>query len=513
MGCNICNISCRSFARLFIVTFLSFLIVSCTKKDEPVYKIGVSQCSSDEWRDKMNNEMKREMLFHANSILEIRSADDDNQKQIADIEYFLENGFDAIIVAPNEADSITPVVKKVYEAGIPVIIFDRRVRGDEYTAYIDLDNRGIGFSAAEYGSALFNNDKLVPVVEITGLKGSSPAEERHGGFVDGLAKFKNLKLMASVAGNWEKLNAYHIMDSLLKIYPEIQLVYAHNDFMALGVDSLLREKGRRDIRILGTDASPGQGLEAVRDGILDATFIYPTEGHRIIRTAFSILEGEPYEKTVHLPALTSVDKSNAEILIRQNELLNDETQKVLLLDEQNVELEKRHNALTRSLNTVVVLAIVLALSLFILILVLIHNGKLRKELIIQNQKLVEERDKQIQLYKTLDDVLSKDNEFYNQFMAIIKSDYSDATLSTDSLATKLNLGGAQLTRKIKALTNYSPVELLRNYRLEQARNLIINTNKSVNEITYAVGFSSAAYLTKCFREHFGITPTELRASK
>lgn len=512
MGCNIFNISCRSYARLFIIIFFSFLTAGCHKNKEPLYKIGVSQCSSDEWREKMNNEMKREMLFHDDSILEIRSADDDNQKQIADIEYFLENGFDAIIVAPNETDAITPEVKKVYEAGIPVIIFDRRVRGDEYTAYIDLDNQGIGYAAAEYAYSLFG-DKECDLIEITGLPGSSPAIERHNGFVKGLKRYPNFNLKASVNGYWDREKARFLADSLLSIYPSVKAIYAHSDNMAIGVSEICKQIGREDIKILGTDASPGQGLEAVRDGVLDATFIYPTEGHRIIRTTFSILEGEPYEKTVHLPALTSVDKSNAEILIRQNELLDDETQKVLLLDEYNEELENRHNALNRFLNTVVVLAIVLALSLFIIILVLIRNGKLRKELEDRNRKLIEERDKQIQLYKTLDVVLSKDNEFYNQFMAIIKADYADASLSTESLATKLNLGGAQLTRKIKALTNYSPVELLRNYRLEQARDMIINTNKSVNEITFAVGFSSAAYLTKCFREHYGITPTELRTAK
>lgn len=319
--------------------------------------------------------------------------------------------------------------------------------------------------------------------------------------------------MATVAGDWEREVAVPKFDSLLNIYPDIKLVYAQSDNMAIGLSDLLKKRGRDDIKILGTDVSPGQGLEAVRDGIIDATFIYPTDGHKIIRTAISILEGEPYDSIIKVSALTSVDRSNAEILLRQNELLKDETEKVLLLDDINDQLEKRHNTLTRYFNAVVTLAIVLALIFFLFILVFIHNRKLQKKLEEQNKRLIEEREQQIGLYKQLDNVLTQENDFYSRFISIIKADFGDSSLNTDSLAQKMAIGSAQLTRKIKSLTNYTPVEILRNYRLEQARNLVMNSDKSINEITYAVGFSSAPYLTKCFREHFGLTPSDLRANK
>lgn len=499
---------------LYSILLLNLLIVgACSSKKEPEYKIGVSQCSSGEWRDKMNHEMHREMLFHDNAMLEIRSAEDDNDKQIADIQYFLDNDFDILIVAPNEVEAITPIVKKAYDNGTPVIIFDRRIDGDSYTAYIDLDNEGIGKAAAEYAYNLLKDSRKSQIIEITGLAGSSPATERHKGFIEELDRHPGLVLNSSVAADWVFDKAYSVMDSLLKIYPETALVYAQNDFMALGIDSLLNELGRKDIKLLGTDASPNQGLEAIIDGRIDASFIYPTEGQRIIKTAFSILEGEPYEKIVHIPALTSVDRWNAEILLRQYDLLRDETDKVLLLDKMNEEMEVRHRTLVHSLNAVLVLAIVLALSLFIIILVLIRNRKLQRELKEQNTLLIEERDKQLGMYQQLDSVLSKENEFYSQFMSIVKSQYGDSTLNTENMAQKLNLGGAQLTRKIKSLTNLTPVEILRNQRMETAKNLLLSTNKSVNEIAYEVGFTSPAYLTKCFREHFGLTPTEFREKK
>lgn len=493
----------------FLLPLLCIISISCNKEREPRYKIGVSQCSSDEWRNKMNHEMLREMLFHEDSYIEIVSADDSNEKQTADIQSFIDRDFDIIIVAPNEGEALTPIVKKAYSAGIPVIIFDRRISGDSFTSYIDLDNKGIGIAAAEYSNSLFGNKKA-DIMEITGLLGSTPAQERHEGFIEGLQRYPNLTLVASLPGDWNREKAAEIADSLLKIYPDVELVYAHSDNMAIGVSNILKETGRRDIKILGTDASPGQGIEAVRDSIIDATFIYPTEGHRIIKTAFAILDGEPYKDTVHIPALTSVDRSNAEILLRQYELLKEETEKVLQLNEKNDELWMQHKSQSKFLHTVVTLAIILGVISILLLLLFIRNRKLQKELKEQNRILIEEKERQSKLYQQLDDVLTKEDDFYNNFITIIKTQYADSTLSTDSLAQKLNLGGAQLTRKIKALTHFTPVEILRNHRLEQARKLLLTTDKTINEITAAVGFSSAAYLTKCFREHFGVTPTEFR---
>ena len=493
------------------LSIIAFLLVSfgCQKESGPKIRIGVSQCSSDEWRDKMNHEMQREMLFHPDAELEILSANDNNERQTEDIQSFIDRNFDLIIVAPNESEAITPIVKKAYEKGIPVIIFDRRIVGDTYTTYIDLDNRGIGYAASEYAHSLLG-DLPSEVIEITGLPGSSPAQERHSGFLRGLERYPSLKLVASVPADWDREKAQIIADSLLLKYPDIKLLYAHSDNMAIGAYNTFKERGRNDIKILGTDASPGQGIEAVKEGVIDATFIYPTEGHRIIRTAFDILEGRTYDRVVHIPALTSVDISNADILLRQYDLLREETSKVLRLNEKNSELWMQHKLQSRFLHVVVTLAIILGVISILLLFLFIYNRKLQKELKAQNQRLIEERDKQIGLYKQLDDVLTKENDFYNRFITIVKTQFADSTLSTDSLAQKMNLGGAQLTRKIKSMTNFTPVEILRNYRLEQAHRMLLSTDMNINEITVAVGFTSAAYLTKCFREHFGVTPTQLR---
>ena len=172
-------------------------LTSC--REEKHYRIGISQCSQDDWRSKMNDEIHREIMLHPEAEVEIRSADDSNEKQIADIRYFKENDFDIIIAAPNEADAITPIIKEVYESGIPVIVFDRDINGNTYTANQGVDNYGIGTAAAQYAYSI-TGDKA-KVIEIYGLAGSTPAIQRHNGFVDEAAKLR-MDIIDSAHGNW-----------------------------------------------------------------------------------------------------------------------------------------------------------------------------------------------------------------------------------------------------------------------------------------------------------------------
>ena len=303
------------------------LLGGCREKD--VYKIGVSQCSSDDWRNKMNEEINREAMFHEDAVVEIRSAKDDSRRQIADIKYFADNDFDIIIVAPNEAAELTPIIKEVYERGIPVIIFDRNINGDTYTARIGADDIGLGSSAARY--ALHLNGPSAKAIEIYGLPGSTPADDRHKGFVEEFTSGGGT-LVATVVGNWRQNDATGAVDSLLKSHPEVNVIYAHNDRMAIGASEVAKRLGRDDIKIIGIDAAPEIGIKAVADSVLDATFLYPTEGHRLIRTALSILKGENYQKDTILPVSSAVDLTNADILLRQNETLKVETEKMKILN-------------------------------------------------------------------------------------------------------------------------------------------------------------------------------------
>lgn len=379
---------------IFIVIMLS-VFQSC--KEETKYRIGVSQCSNDDWRTKMNEEIQREIMFHPEATVEIRSADDSNEKQIADIRYFADNGFDIIIAAPNEADAITPVIEEVYDAGIPVIVFDRNINGDSYTAYQGVDNVGIGKSAADYARHLLPDGGNV--IEIHGLAGSTPAVGRHEGFAKE-AELKGIDIIASAYGNWNYEDAAIKVDSLLNIYEDVDLIYAHNDRMAIAASDVARKHGK-DIRIIGIDAAPEIGIKAVADSVIDATFLYPTEGYRLIRTALNILSGRPYEREKILPLSSAVDLSNADILLLQNESLEEETSKIKYLKSQVDDYWNRHSAQTSLFYAMIIILLLLFGVLFLVLRAFWQRKKHQNVLMSQNKILEEQRDNQRELNEQL----------------------------------------------------------------------------------------------------------------
>lgn len=379
---------------IFIVIMLS-VFQSC--KEETKYRIGVSQCSNDDWRTKMNEEIQREIMFHPEATVEIRSAYDSNEKQIADIRYFADNGFDIIIAAPNEADAITPVIEEVYDAGIPVIVFDRNINGDSYTAYQGVDNVGIGKSAADYARHLLPDGGNV--IEIHGLAGSTPAVGRHEGFAKE-AELKGMNIIASAYGNWNYEDAAIKVDSLLNIYEDVDLIYAHNDRMAIAASDVARKHGK-DIRIIGIDAAPEIGIKAVADSVIDATFLYPTEGYRLIRTALNILNGRPYEREKILPLSSAVDLSNADILLLQNESLMEETSKIKYLKSQVDDYWNRHSAQTSLFYAMIIILLLLFGVLFLVLRAFWQRKKHQNVLMNQNKILEEQRDTQRELNEQL----------------------------------------------------------------------------------------------------------------
>lgn len=385
----------RLFSHCLLLGII-FILWGCT--ESKTYRIGVSQCSQDDWRAKMNDEINREIMFHEDAVAEIRSADDSSARQIADIKYFVDNGFDIIIVSPNEAEALTPIIKEVYEKGIPVVIFDRNINGDTYTARIGVDDRGLGRSAAHY--ALHLSGKGAKAIEIYGLKGSTPAEGRHEGFVSEFEK-NGGTLLTSVASNWNKEDAEAAVDSLLEIYRDVDLIYAHNDRMAIGASEVARRHGRRDIRIIGIDAAPNIGIKAVADSVIDATFLYPTEGHRLIQTALAILKNEPYKKETILPVSSAVDLTNADILLLQNEALKEETGKMKLLKAQIDDYWAQHSSQTSLFYASIAIIVLLFGVGFLLLRAYWQRSRHQKELMARNRLLEEEKNKQTQLNEQL----------------------------------------------------------------------------------------------------------------
>ncbi len=428
------------FTSLIFSLALIFAGFGCTEKK--VYKIGVSQCSQDDWRAKMNEEIQRETMFHDDAVVEIRSADDNNAKQIADIKYFMDNGFDIIVISPNEAEALTPVIKEVYEKGMPVLIFDRNINGDTYTARIGVDDEELGKMAAHYAMHILGpNPKAI---EIYGLKGSTPAEGRHDGFVKEFTKSGG-HILASESGFWNKEDAIPVADSLLKVYPDVDLIYAHNDRMAIGASEVAHRLGRNNIKIIGIDAAPNVGIKAVADGVIDATFLYPTEGHRLVQTALAILKGEPYQKETKLPLASAVDKSNADILLLQDKTINDETSKMKLLKSQIDDYWEKHSSQTVLFYASIAIIVLLFGMGFLLLRAYWQRSRHQKTLMAQNRLLEEERDKQQQLNKQLQEATHSKLVFFTNVSHDLRTPLTLIAEPVAQLAVADNLTPQQST--------------------------------------------------------------------
>ena len=425
---------------ILVITIMTGVLFSCT--EDKVYRIGVSQCSQDDWRKKMNDEIQREVMFHEDAVVEIRSADDNNATQIDDIRYFVENGFDIILVSPNEAAALTPVIKEVYESGVPVVIFDRNINGDTYTARIGVDDEGLGRSAAHYARHLLGPD--AKAIEIFGLKGSTPAEKRHDGFVKEF-ETSGGTLLASVPGNWNKEDAVPIVDSLLKIYPDVDLIYAHNDRMAIGASEVAARAGRDSIRIIGIDAAPEVGIKAVADSIIDATFLYPTEGHRLIQTALAILKKEPYDKETIIPVSSAVDLSNANILLLQDEALKQETSKMKVLKEQIDDYWAQHSSQTSLFYASIAIIILLFGVGFLLLRAYWQRSRHQRELMERNRLLEEEKDKQTMLNRQLQEATQSKLMFFTNVSHDLRTPLTLISEPVAQLASASNLTPQQHT--------------------------------------------------------------------
>jgi len=380
------------YLRWIVILFCFLGMVAC-HQDVPHFRIGVAQCSDDSWRHKMNDEILREAMFYDGVAVEIRSAGDDNRKQAEDVRYFMDKGVDLLIISANEAAPMTPVVEEAYRKGIPVILIDRKILSDKYTAYIGADNYEIGRAVGNYiASSLRGKGN---VVELTGLGGSTPAMERHQGFMAAISNFPDIKLIDKADAAWESGPAEVEMDSMLCRHPKIDAVYAHNDRIAPGAYRAAKKVGReKEMLFVGIDALPGKGngLELVLDSVLNATFIYPTNGDKVMQLAMNILEKKPYPRETVMNTAV-VDHTNAHVMQLQTTHISELDQKI----------ETLNGRIGGYLSRVATQQVVMYGGLVILLLVaglllvvyksLRSKNRLNRELSEQKKQLEEQRDK------------------------------------------------------------------------------------------------------------------------
>ena len=377
----------------WIVILFCLIGMTACRQDAPRFRIGVAQCSDDSWRHKMNDEILREAMFYDGVSVEIRSAGDDNRQQAEDVRYFIDKGVDLLIISANEAAPMTPIVEEAYQKGIPVILVDRKILSDKYTAYISADNYEIGRAVGNYMASTLKGKGNV--VELTGLSGSTPAMERHQGFMAAISNFPDIKLIDKADAAWEREPAEVAMDSILRCHPKIDAVYAHNDRIAPGAYQAARKAGReKEMIFVGIDALPGKGngLELVLDSVLNATFIYPTNGDKVLQLAMNILEAKPYPRETIMNTAV-VDRTNAHVMQLQTAHISE-------LDEK---IETLNGRIDGYLSRVATQQVVMYGGLVILLLVagllvVVYNSlrsknRLNRELSEQKRQLEEQRDK------------------------------------------------------------------------------------------------------------------------
>ncbi len=366
----------------FLLVWLTLIVLcGCTSSGKQKrHVIGLSQCMLDDaWREAMINDMRIEASNYDDVEIIIKDAQNNNETQIQQIRDLIRQKVDVLIISPYQSEPITAVAEEAYRAGIPTIITDRKVNTDQYTSFVGANNYEIGLAAGNYAAHYLPSNAII--LEIWGLTQTSPAQERHKGFVDALREREDLSFR-KIEGQWLVDTARMELRKLE--HPEqIDFVYAHNDMMAIAAreyfmawDSI---RGR-DLRIIGVDAVAGAGLEAVEDRRINASFLYPTGGEQVIRTAMRIIQGEPVDKFIPLRT-APVDHQSARTLLLQADQLQKYKQRIEAQRSRIDGLSDRFYFLRNSLGVISLLMIgFIALSIYAFYI----NRKMRQA----NRKLI-----------------------------------------------------------------------------------------------------------------------------
>ncbi|TGE08358.1 substrate-binding domain-containing protein [Hymenobacter fodinae] len=369
-------------------------LVGCSPSTPPPkYTIGFSQCTNgDAWRQAMLAGMQKELSFYPEVRFRIKDAHDDSRLQEKQIREFLNEKVDLLIVSANEAEPVTPIVEEAFNRGIPVVILDRRTTSKLYTAYVGGNNLEVGKAAGNYVGNLLEGRGNV--LEVMGAPGASPALDRHRGFAQALAAYPGLHLVAQVHGDWKRPSVMQRLPAVLRQHPDINLIFAHNDRMALGAYQVCKQLGLDGrIKVIGVDGLPGPhgGLQFVQDGVLSATMLYPPGGEEAIRTAMKILHKQAYEKENTLSTMV-IDSTNVLTMKLQTEKLTSQQQDI---QRQQRLLQQQRDTYASQQTVLYVLAAALLGAAVLGLLVwraFRANRRINRQLGEQNQEILSQRN-------------------------------------------------------------------------------------------------------------------------
>lgn len=473
------------FLFLIYICFFAHFSLSAQK-----YKIGFSQSTTTGlWSQTQIRLMEMELSFYPEMELVVKDAKENTATQIEQIEEFLDEEIDLLIVSPNESSPIAPIVEKVFKAGIPVIIIGNKIETDFYTSFIGGDNYGIGIEAGEYASKILNGKGRI--LEIRGLEDSSPAKERHDGFVDVLNKYPEIEIVKSVSGDWKGTEVNQTIKSIFENRLDFDLVFAQNDVIAKEVYNVLHQYSiNSDKYILGVDGLSGEGggIQMVLDNVIDATFFYQTGGGLAIQTANNILNNKKISKQNIIPTLT-IDKTNvfmSKNLTDQIELLHNriERQKLLL------SLENSKNHTQKVILFFLIAVIVFAMALALLIYSGLRNKrransvltKKNNEIEKQNKTLREQQEQLIIISNELEEATKAKLTFYTNIshefktpLTLIKGPLENLMKSENHVPERKRIYGLMHRNTVILL---QMINQLMDFRKLENNKLTINTTEN-----------------------------------
>ena len=370
---------------------LSMLLSSCGKEGVK-YHIGFSQCVGGAWREKVNMEMLSAQHLYNNVVdVDIKNADNISERQVAQIDSFVNAGVDILVVAPNDYRSVAPAIVRARKHGIPVVLFDRKANTNDYTAYIGGDNIAAGRAMGNYALSLISGSRqgqVGTILELTGGKASSPAIDRHRGFRSVMKGNKHVDYRF-IDTDWTSEENYRTMKAYLKTHPAPDVVFCHSDLAALNARQAAKDLGVVDkIQFLGIDGLPGkgEGLECVANGILAGTYTYPTNGEQIVKLCLNILQKQPYKRDNIMQSVL-VTPDNASLLLQAGKEMEQRSHDLLTLQDKIESLFGQYHT-QRMLIIISAIAIVLLVTALLLIyrLVVIMRRINRKEKLLNREQ-------------------------------------------------------------------------------------------------------------------------------
>lgn len=486
------------YALLSLFTIISF---SCSN-DEKEIRIGVSQCSGDAWHSLMNQELLNEAALYPNVIVEIHNAEADNERQIEDIQVLLDKKMDLLIVSPNEAEALNPIIERVYDDGIPVILVDRKISSDKYTTFIGSDNVQVGRIAGQYITWRLRNGGKIAILE--GLEGSTSRMDRARGLDSVLCDFPQIKIVSKQYGDWKSEVVKDIFPNVIKQHPDIDLIFAQNDYMAIAanevVDSIMPDN---NITILGVDALYGEdlGIESILNGKINASIIYETGGDIAMQTAMAILQKDTMvQREIILPTNIVSSYNNARIMQLQREHI----------DNMNSQINRLSDILTFNIQEVEIQRYLLYAAVIIIFLILgvvALLGKFFYDRGRANRILKLQKEKVETLSRQLEEVTNAKLAFFTN----VSHDFrTPLTLISDPIVQLQN--SSNLDAKEKSMLSIAQknvfvllrlINQIMDFRKYEDGKLTLNTSafdfrKELN--TWLDSFNSAADQKKVFFE-------------